>query len=189
MGVVFKFGSVKFKVNAKDHNPPHVHVEGKGTSVRINLESLDFMDEGTDFSKGDLHEILTEVIKNQELLLKQWRKYHGAQNRKKRAAEIISRSKIKTGKVDLLSPDEFKSGKFRLNMWIDIDVVDAIRKQAKAEHMPYQTFINRKLREVALTPKRNELSVNSFTELRSEMKKIVEETIIERVEPKALKEA
>ena len=48
---IFIFESLKFNINANDHPPPHVHVEGKGASVRINLVSLDFMDDETDFSR------------------------------------------------------------------------------------------------------------------------------------------
>ncbi|MDZ4677259.1 MAG: hypothetical protein SGI74_07075 [Oligoflexia bacterium] len=57
--------------------------------------------------------------------------------------------KIKTGKIEIGS-DEFnpKKGKFRVNMFVDLDVVDEIRKIAAKRHVPYQTLINQKLREV-----------------------------------------
>ena len=74
--VVFIFESLKFKINANDHNPPHVHVEGRGTSVRINLLTLDFMDDQTDFSQGTLDRIMSEVIKRKCELLEEWEKYH-----------------------------------------------------------------------------------------------------------------
>jgi hypothetical protein len=74
--VVFVFESLKFKINANDHNPPHVHIEGHGTSVRINLLALDFMDEGTDFSQGTLDRIMREVLKRKDELLEEWEKYH-----------------------------------------------------------------------------------------------------------------
>lgn len=74
--VVFYFQSLKFKINAKDHNPPHVHVEGSGTSVRINLLTLDFMDAQTDFSTGTLKLILSEVTKRKSELMEEWRRYH-----------------------------------------------------------------------------------------------------------------
>jgi hypothetical protein len=74
--VVFRFESLKFKINANDHPPPHVHVEGKGASVRIDLLSLDFMDSETDFSRGSLDRILKEVTARKEELLAEWRTYH-----------------------------------------------------------------------------------------------------------------
>ncbi len=57
--------------------------------------------------------------------------------------------KIKTGSIEI-GPNEFnpKHGKFRVNMFVDLDVVDEIRKVAAKRHIPYQTLINQKLREV-----------------------------------------
>lgn len=57
--------------------------------------------------------------------------------------------KIRTGNVEI-GADEFnpKRGKFRVNMFVDLDVVDEIRKLAAKRHVPYQTLINQKLREV-----------------------------------------
>jgi hypothetical protein len=74
--VVFYFRSLKFKINANDHNPPHVHVEGCGTSVRINLLTLEFMDTQTDFSTGTLKLILSEVTRRKGELMEEWRRYH-----------------------------------------------------------------------------------------------------------------
>ncbi len=74
--VVFIFESLKFKINANDHNPPHVHIEGKGSSVRINLMSLEFMDDETDFSRRTLERILNEVKKRKEELIAEWEAYH-----------------------------------------------------------------------------------------------------------------
>ncbi len=74
--VVFIFESLKFKVNANDHNPPHVHVEGNGSSVRINLLTMDFMDDETDYSQGTLDRILGEVIKRRDELMVEWKNYH-----------------------------------------------------------------------------------------------------------------
>ena len=57
--------------------------------------------------------------------------------------------KIRTGNVEV-GPDEFnpKRGKFRVNMFVDLDIVDEIRRIAAKRHVPYQTLINQKLREV-----------------------------------------
>ena len=74
--VVFVFESLKFKINANDHNPPHVHIEGHGTAVRIDLVTLDFMDDQTDFSQGTLDRIMDQVIKRKDELLEEWEKYH-----------------------------------------------------------------------------------------------------------------
>ena len=57
--------------------------------------------------------------------------------------------KIRHGKVDLLDEDAFnpKETKFRVSMFIDLDVLDEIRKRARAKGLPYQTYINQCLRE------------------------------------------
>ena len=73
---VFIFGSLKFKINANDHNPPHVHIEGNGTSIRINLLILEFMDDETQFSKAALGRIMTETIRRKEELMEEWKNYH-----------------------------------------------------------------------------------------------------------------
>jgi len=74
--VIFIFESLKFKINANDHNPPHVHIEGGGTSVRINLLTMEFMDVQTDFSQRTLDRVMNEVVKRKNELLEEWEKYH-----------------------------------------------------------------------------------------------------------------
>ena len=74
--------------------------------------------------------------------------------------------KIKTGKVEIGS-DEFnpKNGKFRVNMFVDLDIVDEIRKVASKRNIPYQTLINQKLREVFLSEATLEDRVTSLEKL------------------------
>ncbi len=66
-----------YKINENDHRPPHVHVEGVGASVRINLLSLEVMDSETDFSTSTLNRILRVVKENRLLLLERWEELHG----------------------------------------------------------------------------------------------------------------
>jgi predicted DNA binding CopG/RHH family protein len=60
--------------------------------------------------------------------------------------------KIKEKSQDILTEDEFdpRHGKFRVTMFIDLDVLDEIRKRAADKRLPYQTFINQLLRELIL---------------------------------------
>jgi predicted DNA binding CopG/RHH family protein len=53
---------------------------------------------------------------------------------------------------DVLDPDELSSrnGKFRVTMFVDLDVLDEIRSRAKSKHLPYQTYINKLLRDTVL---------------------------------------
>lgn len=66
-----------YKINENDHRPPHVHVEGMGASVRINLLTLSLMDDETDFSNSTLNRILKVVKENRLLLLERWEELHG----------------------------------------------------------------------------------------------------------------
>jgi hypothetical protein len=66
-----------YKINENDHRPPHVHIEGMGASVRVNLLTLEFMDKETDFSAATLARILKTVRENRMLLLERWEEVHG----------------------------------------------------------------------------------------------------------------
>jgi len=92
--------------------------------------------------------------------------------------------KIKTGKIEI-SPFEFnpKKGKFRVNMFVDLDVIDAIRERAQSEHMPYQTWINRKLRELI----EDHSSMSSLN--KNDITKLIDKRIEKKVDKKALKRA
>ena len=68
---------LKYKVNENDHNPPHVHVEGGGASIRINLLTLEVMDRETMFSESTMRKIRLKVAENRELFLDKWREMHG----------------------------------------------------------------------------------------------------------------
>ncbi len=54
-----------------------MHVEGGGASVRINLLTLEIMDDETDFSESFLRKIVNYVLENKETLLEKWIEYHG----------------------------------------------------------------------------------------------------------------
>jgi hypothetical protein len=77
MVLVLRFEHLKFRVNAKDHNPPHVHVEAGGARIRINLLTLDVLDERIEFSPRLTAKVLQIVEENRELLLEKWMEYHG----------------------------------------------------------------------------------------------------------------
>lgn len=66
-----------YKINENDHRPPHVHVEGLGASVRVNLLTLEVMDNETKFSIASLNRILKVVKENRILLLERWEELHG----------------------------------------------------------------------------------------------------------------
>lgn len=59
-----------------------------------------------------------------------------------------NKKKVKYGSVSL-PEDAFntKETKFRVTMYVDLDVLDEIRKAAKKRGLPYQTHINQILRD------------------------------------------
>jgi hypothetical protein len=75
---------------------------------------------------------------------------------------------------------KLKKGKVRVNMFVDSDVIEEIRKLASAEHMPYQTWINRKLRELVDGSQQGSFS-------KDEIARIVDERIEERVDKMVLR--
>ena len=61
------------------------------------------------------------------------------------------KKKIKYGKVEIPSDAlDPKNAKFRVTMFIDLDVLDELRKRASKKGLPYQTYINQVLRGVTL---------------------------------------
>ena len=61
------------------------------------------------------------------------------------------KKKIRHGSVSL--PDDAfnsKETKFRVTMYLDLDVLDEVRKRAKKRGLPYQTYINQILRDSIL---------------------------------------
>ena len=75
------------------------------------------------------------------------------------------KKKIKFGNVSL--PDDAfnpRETKFRVTMFVDLDVLDKIRELAKFKGLPYQTHINQMLREAVFG-----------TEFEDKVRKIVRE--------------
>ncbi len=77
MVTVFRSRNLKFKINENDHNPPHVHVEGGGATVRVNLITLEVMDDETNFSKSMMKYILEFIVENRITFLEEWEAKHG----------------------------------------------------------------------------------------------------------------
>ncbi len=62
----------------------------------------------------------------------------------------MKKPSINYGKKDLLEKNvDFieKEAKFRVTMYLDMDLLKAIRKKAKRKGISYQTYINMHLRE------------------------------------------
>ena len=65
----------------------------------------------------------------------------------------MEKTKLKTGSISRLPENEFdeRHVKVRISMFVDSDVLAAIKAQAKRKgRIGYQTLINQKLREIFL---------------------------------------
>ena len=73
-----------------------------------------------------------------------------------KSTKKTSKAKAKTKKGSYgnvsLPEDAFnnKETKFRVTMYLDLDVLDQIRKLAKDRCLPYQTYLNQHLRDTVL---------------------------------------
>ena len=64
----------------------------------------------------------------------------------------MNKKNINYGKKDLLNKDEFTSEnvKVRITTYIDLDIIEALKAEAKKTKQKYQTILNKKLRESML---------------------------------------
>ena len=72
---IYEFDGIKVKIHARDHNPPHVHVEGKGCEARFNLKTLELLT-NTGFSRSDIERIQKEIRIRVVSLLEIWEAYN-----------------------------------------------------------------------------------------------------------------
>lgn len=75
MPTIVEQDGLKLKINANDHRPPHVHVEGRGGSARINLNTMASMGKAS-FSKSDLKKIKALVKLYRDELMEAWNEFH-----------------------------------------------------------------------------------------------------------------
>jgi hypothetical protein len=71
---MFETPGFKFKIHHKDHNPPHIHVEGRGISVVFELVTLRCIHDDDQPSKV-INQLRMEIQKRQLFLLEAWNEY------------------------------------------------------------------------------------------------------------------
>ena len=73
--MIVRFRGISIKVNARDHNPPHCHVEGSGGRARFNLVALEWMDrEG--FTKADRLHLKEVILRRLNEIWAVWKELH-----------------------------------------------------------------------------------------------------------------
>lgn len=98
--------------------------------------------------------------------------YQGITFVSKKEAELAKKNDTQGTGVGLTKQD-FENGKQRLNMWIDMDLLDEIKKKASNQDLGYQTLINKSLRELFLAEK----SARVIDLKTSELKKLIKEAL------------
>jgi hypothetical protein len=79
MSTVVSFRGIKFRVNPRDHNPPHVHVVGRGGEAIVNLLTLEIM-EISGFTKAD-RKVIEKIMQDFQFeLMAEWERYHGKED-------------------------------------------------------------------------------------------------------------
>ena len=74
--VIIQKKHIKFSVHAKDHNPPHVHINAAGAELIVNIRSFE-VTSAVGFTMKQIRDLLEVVRDNQDLLLTEWENYHG----------------------------------------------------------------------------------------------------------------
>lgn len=64
-----------FFVSEPTHEPPHIHVKGKGGKAKLWLDPVRVVE--SSYSKGQTREIVAVVKKQQERLMEAWREQFG----------------------------------------------------------------------------------------------------------------
>lgn len=79
---------------------------------------------------------------------------------------IMNNKNINYGKKDILDEDEFTSDnvKVRITTYVDLDVLEALKAEAKNRKQKYQTILNQKLRESIFTEKNIYASLHALDE-------------------------
>jgi hypothetical protein len=83
MVTVLKQDGLSFRIFLNDHLPSHVHVFKAGGEARIEISGTDGKPHAltnNGLSRKELSKAIALVQKNKDLLLKQWKKYHGESN-------------------------------------------------------------------------------------------------------------
>jgi hypothetical protein len=71
---VFEVKNLKFKIYFKDHNPPHVHVEGRGAEAVFDLGSCICV-KNSGFSQQAINKITEFVREKRAVFLEAWHDY------------------------------------------------------------------------------------------------------------------
>ena len=78
MPEIFRFFGFSFFFYSKEHEPPHVHVEGANGKVVFDWDGEKFiLREKHNIKSNDLKRIQYVIDENSDIILKRWEEYFG----------------------------------------------------------------------------------------------------------------
>lgn len=76
MPEVFRFYGFSFFFYSKEHEPPHIHVEGKGGRGKFRWNGEMFIEEDLiNIKPGDLKRIKEVIEENSEIIIRRWNEH------------------------------------------------------------------------------------------------------------------
>ena len=76
MPEIFRFFGFSFFFYSREHEPPHILVEGKDSMAKFEWDGTKFvLKEKNNLKTGDLKKIKTAVDENADLIIRRWNEY------------------------------------------------------------------------------------------------------------------
>ena len=76
MPEIFRFFGFSFYFYSKEHEPPHIHVEGKDDMAKFDWDGTKFiLKEKYNLKANDFKKIKTAVEDNSDLIIRRWNEY------------------------------------------------------------------------------------------------------------------
>lgn len=76
MPEVFRFYGFSFFFYSKEHEPPHIHVEGNGGMAKFEWNSAEFvLIEKQNIKSGDFRKIKAVIDENADIIINRWNEY------------------------------------------------------------------------------------------------------------------
>ncbi len=76
MPEIFRFFGFSFFFYSREHEPLHVHIEGKGGMAKFDLEGNEFVQKTVyNIKKKDLNNIKQVIDDNKDIIIKHWNEY------------------------------------------------------------------------------------------------------------------
>jgi len=76
MPEVFRFFGFSFFFYSREHEPPHIHVEGNGAMAKFVWDGREFvLTEKQGIKAGDFRKVKAVIDENADIVIKRWNEY------------------------------------------------------------------------------------------------------------------